>query len=148
MPSTKYLYIGSLCGRDEELLGQGLELNDSLQSVLAKHDKIASGSPLPPQVTSVNPHLAEIHDTSLRPSEVTKQSSTQNAKPSALVVTVTQSLIFGEEEDDFARLARRSFSIYLFRISLYTISYSNARSASIFYYHNYMLAHNIVGNLS
>ncbi|CAA3028442.1 Reticulon-like protein B3 [Olea europaea subsp. europaea] len=56
---------------DEELLGQGLELNDSLQSVLAKHDKIASGSPLPPQW-----------------------------------LLCLESLIFGEEEDDFAQLAR------------------------------------------
>ncbi|OAY83442.1 TOM1-like protein 2, partial [Ananas comosus] len=32
---------------DEELLGEGLALNDSLQSLLAKHDAIASGSPLP-----------------------------------------------------------------------------------------------------
>ncbi|XP_059063822.1 TOM1-like protein 6 isoform X2 [Cryptomeria japonica] len=32
---------------DEELLRQGLVLNDDLQNVLAKHDAIASGSPLP-----------------------------------------------------------------------------------------------------
>ncbi|KAH9549356.1 hypothetical protein CY35_10G014500 [Sphagnum magellanicum] len=34
---------------DEELLGKGLQLNDDLQRVLAKHDAIASGSPLPPE---------------------------------------------------------------------------------------------------
>ncbi|KAL3675145.1 hypothetical protein R1sor_025093 [Riccia sorocarpa] len=32
---------------DEELLRQGLALNDDLQRILAKHDAIASGSPLP-----------------------------------------------------------------------------------------------------
>ncbi|RRT76218.1 hypothetical protein B296_00004837 [Ensete ventricosum] len=36
--------IGNL--RDEKLLGEALELNDSLQSLLAKHEAIASGSPL------------------------------------------------------------------------------------------------------
>ncbi|CAA3015918.1 target of Myb 1-like [Olea europaea subsp. europaea] len=94
---------------DEELLGQGLELNDRLQTVLAKHDAIASGSPLPPQVTNVNPQSAEIHDISLSPTEVTEQSSKPNGKPSAPVVPLTRGLIDGEEEDedDFAQLARR-----------------------------------------
>jgi hypothetical protein len=32
---------------DEDLLQQNLVLDDDLQSVLAKHDAIASGSPLP-----------------------------------------------------------------------------------------------------
>ncbi|KAL2500394.1 TOM1-like protein 2 [Forsythia ovata] len=95
---------------DEELLGQGLELNDSLQNVLSKHDAIASGSPLPRQVTNVNTRSAEIPDTSLRPTEVTEQSSTPNSKPTAPVIPVTGGLIDGEEEeeeDDFAQLARR-----------------------------------------
>jgi hypothetical protein len=33
--------------RDEELLKQGLDINDRLQGILVKHDAIASGSPLP-----------------------------------------------------------------------------------------------------
>ncbi|RWW51038.1 hypothetical protein BHE74_00042660 [Ensete ventricosum] len=40
---------------DEELLAQGLELNDNLQSLLAKHDAIASGSPLPAEVSDSVP---------------------------------------------------------------------------------------------
>lgn len=32
---------------DEELLCEGLALNDNLQSLLAKHEAIASGSPFP-----------------------------------------------------------------------------------------------------
>ncbi|PKA51861.1 hypothetical protein AXF42_Ash008090 [Apostasia shenzhenica] len=34
---------------NEELMGEALALNDSLQAVLAKHDAIASGSALPPE---------------------------------------------------------------------------------------------------
>ncbi|KAE8694913.1 hypothetical protein F3Y22_tig00110763pilonHSYRG00005 [Hibiscus syriacus] len=37
---------------DEKLLARGLELNDGLQSLLAKHDAICSGSPLTIQVTT------------------------------------------------------------------------------------------------
>jgi hypothetical protein len=33
--------------RDEELLGQGLSLNDELQRVLARYDAFLSGAPLP-----------------------------------------------------------------------------------------------------
>ncbi|KAF5189964.1 hypothetical protein FRX31_020449, partial [Thalictrum thalictroides] len=44
---------------DEELLFQGLSLNDSLQSVLVKHDAIASGSPLPTEVRDLSPISTE-----------------------------------------------------------------------------------------
>jgi hypothetical protein len=47
---------------DEELLGQGLSLNDDLQRVLAKHDAIASGSPLPKTTESRISRVYDDHD--------------------------------------------------------------------------------------
>ncbi|PKA67240.1 hypothetical protein AXF42_Ash004732 [Apostasia shenzhenica] len=77
---------------DEDLLGQGLELNDSLQSLLAQHDAIASGSPLPDP---------EAFDSVPRP-----------GTPVEPATTVTLQFEDEEEEDDeFAQLARRNSKI-------------------------------------
>ncbi|KAG8377099.1 hypothetical protein BUALT_Bualt09G0133300 [Buddleja alternifolia] len=94
---------------DEELLGQGLEINDSLQSVLAKHDAIASGSPLPAQVTNPKPEAPEKHDPSHKSAEVSAPNAALNHNPSAPVFPVHRGLVDEEEEeeDDFALLARR-----------------------------------------
>lgn len=44
-----------LFSRDESLLGQGLALNDDLQRVLAKHEAIASGNPVPTEKPKSEP---------------------------------------------------------------------------------------------
>ncbi|KAI3473107.1 hypothetical protein Pfo_030399 [Paulownia fortunei] len=99
---------------DEELLGQGLELNDSLQSVLARHDSIASGSPLPPEVTNITSGASEKHDSSLKSAEVSVPNATSNDTPSPPVFPAHRGLIDeeDEEEDDFAQLARRLIFFY------------------------------------
>ncbi|KAL0375415.1 UNVERIFIED_CONTAM: TOM1-like protein 6 [Sesamum radiatum] len=94
---------------DEEILCQGLELNDNLQSVLAKHDAIASGSPLPREVINVTPAASEKHDSTLRTAEDSVPKATSNDTPPALVLPTHRGDIDeeDEEEDDFAQLARR-----------------------------------------
>lgn len=101
-----------LCGRDEELLGQGLELNDSLQSLLAKHDAIASGSPLPTLLTNSSPQSTVVSASSPNRSEVVNSRSRDssprhNARQPTLAITRTQIEEEEEEEDEFAQLARR-----------------------------------------
>ncbi|KAJ6865502.1 TOM1-like protein 6 [Populus alba x Populus x berolinensis] len=90
---------------DEELLGKGLELNDSMQILLAKHDAIASGSPMPTQVTSLSPKSSEGCSSDIKPTEARDASPRFTTMP---VANVTRSAVDEEdEEDDFAQLARR-----------------------------------------
>ncbi|KAG1338992.1 putative TOM1-like protein 7 [Cocos nucifera] len=88
--------------RDEELLGQGLALNDNIQSLLAKHDAIASGSPLPIEASEPNPG----------PSDSSVSTPEPDPGPSTYAVpTPAVTKGFEEEEeddDDFAQLARRN----------------------------------------
>ncbi|RYQ85408.1 hypothetical protein Ahy_B10g104971 isoform A [Arachis hypogaea] len=112
---------------DEELLGRGLELNDSIQSLLAKHDAIATGNPLPIQRAGSSTPPGEVlpdeansnfnqtdvrspsHQTDMKsPSRSPVESiSTPKASPPAPLYSQTSGLSDEEEEDEFAQLARR-----------------------------------------
>ncbi|CAI9299174.1 unnamed protein product [Lactuca saligna] len=100
---------------DEELLGQGIELNDNLQTVLAKHDAIASGSPIPAQLTNSIASPSNTNNT-LEP-QIKSTEEKENLKstvpvaaPPPVVAVPPPSGNDGddeEDEDDFALLARR-----------------------------------------
>ncbi|KAK4794599.1 hypothetical protein SAY86_012593 [Trapa natans] len=98
---------------DEELLVRGLELNDNMQTVLAKHDAIASGSPLPTQITNHSPQLAERLGPNTKEKELKKENDISPrdnvSSPSAPPFTIKRNFYDeeDEEEDDFAQLARR-----------------------------------------
>uniref|UniRef100_A0A0A9GDY1 VHS domain-containing protein n=1 Tax=Arundo donax TaxID=35708 RepID=A0A0A9GDY1_ARUDO len=76
---------------DEELLKQGLEINDRLQSVLAKHDAIASDSPLPIET----PIREDLHQEDPTP------------QPSAPATVHNKTPGEEDEDDEFAQIARR-----------------------------------------
>ncbi|XP_031497312.1 TOM1-like protein 6 [Nymphaea colorata] len=75
---------------DEELLARVLALNDSIQTLLAKHDAIARGSPMP----STPP-----------PPSVSQDSPISSSLPPA--ASRQEDIDEEEEDDDFAQLARR-----------------------------------------
>ncbi|XP_044977856.1 TOM1-like protein 7 [Hordeum vulgare subsp. vulgare] len=76
---------------NEQLLKQGLEINDRLQNVLSKYDAIDSGTHLAVE--------APVRETVESPSEEPP------AKPSSS--HIEQNDVSNEEEDEFARLAQR-----------------------------------------
>ncbi|KAJ0681310.1 putative TOM1-like protein, plant [Helianthus annuus] len=101
---------------DEELLGQGIELNDQLQTVLAKHDAFASGSPVPLQIaSSVAPPPP---DNNMPNSQIKPPTEEDEEKLKSSIAAVSSPVTPDskkkpleedeeEEEDDFALLARR-----------------------------------------
>ncbi|GAB2227181.1 hypothetical protein Drorol1_Dr00008993 [Drosera rotundifolia] len=99
---------------DEGLLAQGLELNDALQSVLAKHDAIATGKPLLTNGTDIkfqSNQLPEPRPTSNEEAYMSKAEGKRQAveeEPVAENLALVPIQEYEEEEDDgFAELARR-----------------------------------------
>ncbi|GAB4833233.1 hypothetical protein Ancab_031480 [Ancistrocladus abbreviatus] len=106
---------------DEELLALGLELHDAMQSVLAKHDAIASGTPLITYRTTHRSQADESPERNLKPSEPRYSSSPPNAEgspskadgkmqtiePSSATPLGRNQVDEEEEDDEFAQLARR-----------------------------------------
>ncbi|XP_058737124.1 TOM1-like protein 6 [Vicia villosa] len=96
---------------DEELLGRGLELNDNIQSLLARHDAIASGTSYPihgaspSSSTPVSPE--SVNQTEVKSSSASESVSTPKASPPAAVYSETRGESDEEEEDEFAQIARR-----------------------------------------
>lgn len=78
--------------RNEQLLKQGLEINDRLQSVLSKYDAVVSGAPL-----AVEAPVREA---------IEAPQDTPAVQPSA---PPEHNVIADEEEDEFAQLAQRYF---------------------------------------
>ncbi|TVU18860.1 hypothetical protein EJB05_34975 [Eragrostis curvula] len=88
--------------RDEDLLGQALDLNDKLQILLQKHDAMVSGSPLPDDVTDLGSEL---------PAGTTSNLGAKVPPQAVVSPTVIQTNVLNDEEeeedDEFALLARR-----------------------------------------
>ncbi|KAL6865079.1 hypothetical protein ACP4OV_016230 [Aristida adscensionis] len=89
--------------RDEELLGQALDLNDKLQILLEKYDAIASGSPLPDEITYMG---------SESPEEIAPKPGTKVTPEAAVAATIVPTNVLNDEEeedenDEFSLLARR-----------------------------------------
>ncbi|KAE8696288.1 flocculation protein FLO11-like isoform X2 [Hibiscus syriacus] len=88
---------------DEKLLARGLELNDGLQSLLAKHESICSGTIQVTTSVSSKPTEAIAVEIS---NEAKNSSPPSNIRQPAGVTFVTRNLI-EEDEEDLAQLTRR-----------------------------------------
>ena len=78
--------------RYEQLLKQGLEINDFLQSVISKYDAVVSGAPLGVEAPVTETIEAPREAPAVKPSAPPENNDTAD-----------------EEEDEFAQLAQRYF---------------------------------------
>ncbi|CAN1303369.1 TOM1-like protein 6 [Linum perenne] len=82
---------------DEEVLVRGLELNDSLQILLAKHDAIASGLPIPMPVPDLSSKQTEGSSSNTKPTVVKNSPPRTRTEP---VATSANPPISRAEEDE------------------------------------------------
>ncbi|XP_074315895.1 TOM1-like protein 6 [Silene latifolia] len=90
---------------DENLLGLGLKMNDLLQNVLAKHDAIASGAPLPDNGKGIRTHdePVELHN---KITEVGDKHPIPSGKSPISVAHVVEDMV--DEEGEFALITHRN----------------------------------------
>lgn len=106
----KIMHLVSSTG-NEELLAQGLALNDEIQYIITKHDAIASGSPLPADISrpDTSPSKIANQDTVIAESSISTDTPMPvAATPTPVAVTTNRFEDDEEEEDGFTQLARRN----------------------------------------
>ncbi|GAB2229536.1 hypothetical protein Drorol1_Dr00013782 [Drosera rotundifolia] len=98
---------------DEDLLAQGIELNDGLQGVLAKYEAVVSGIPLLVKGTNLKSQLNPLPERSSTPDGEAYLSKTEGKKQAveaslAAGAGMLISQVDGEEEqDEFVQLEQR-----------------------------------------
>ncbi|KAF6152639.1 hypothetical protein GIB67_008076 [Kingdonia uniflora] len=97
---TDLCIIFHFCTRDEELLRQGLVINDRLHSLLIKHDAVASGLFFPVEERDASPRPTEVRDASSKQPEVKDVSPRSNSSSSAAINSFISSQFEEEEEKD------------------------------------------------
>ncbi|KAH9607586.1 hypothetical protein KSS87_022746 [Heliosperma pusillum] len=96
--------------KDGDILAQCLEINDSLQSVLAKHDAIASGTRLPDHGRSSSTQQSEVVQLDTKPNQTGDKHPTPNDNSLGSPTCASKDQVEQEEEEEqdrFALLSRR-----------------------------------------
>jgi len=100
----RHLFCLLLACRDEDVLARGLELNDSLQVVLARHDAIASGVSLPLLLQAPEPRETS---SSLKTCGAAALESADSESSSSSSSSESETDEVEDVKDDFIQLAKR-----------------------------------------